>query len=438
MIGLLEHDPLLALVFAVLLGSLIGSITGLIPGVHVNTVAPLVLAIALAGGVQNGGSDGALWAALLLFSVATVHTILNVIPTLAAPLPEDDTALILMPVQRMAQNGHATSALSISIVGSWIAASLAILLLLVILFLFPRHLPRLPHGVTLFGVTAILFLLIVRQSRPWHATGILLLSGIAGMLLLPRSFPGPLGGDGTVLLPAFAGLYGAPLLVMTLSEKPPDPHGPTDTNEKTPDPEDDQTERLPRSPPVAPLLGTACGLLVALFPGLTSATAGAFGRALRSPKNDAEDVAMLSAVDTANVIGNSGALVVWGATRSGASAAALTAYPSIAATGAGTTGALALATLLGAAALASLGALRWGSGLVVRLRRIPARNLALGALLLLVAIVAIASGPGGLLVTLFLLPLGLLPHHWGAPRALLMGFLLVPYLAGSFADGGVW
>lgn len=435
MIGLLENQPLLALLFAVLIGSLIGGFTGLIPGVHVNTVAPLVLAVALAGGAQSGGSDGALWAALLLFSVATVHTILNVIPTLAAPLPEDDTALILMPVQRMAQNGHAASALSISIVGSWVAASLAILLLLAVLFLFPRHLPRLPHGATIFAVTAILFLLVIRQSRPWHATGVLLLSGLAGALLLPRSFPGPLGGDGTVLLPAFAGLYGAPLLVMTLSEKPPVPDGAqTEADEDPPD-EQIETTPVPKSTPTAPLLGTACGLLVALFPGLTSATAGAFGRALRSPKNDAEDVSMLSAVDTANVIGNTGALLIWGATRSGASAAAITAHPAIAATGAGTTAALGLASLLGAAALASLAALRWGSGLVIRLRRVPSRNLATGALLLLVFIVAMASGPMGLLVTLFLLPLGLLPHFWGAPRALLMGFLLVPYLAGSFADG---
>jgi putative membrane protein len=440
LIGLLESQPLLALGFAITLGTLIGTFTGLVPGVHVNTVAPIVLAVALATTTQaNDPTTGALWAALLIFSVAIVHTLINVIPTLAAPLPEDDTALILLPVQRMTQAGHAREALTISIIASWTAAALATLLLVTILLAFPRHVPNLPHGITLYAVTGILVLLLSRQSRPMHATMILLFSGTAGLFLLDRSFPGPLGGDGTVLLPAFAGLFGAPLLLLTLTENSktqntsdpsPTPTTPSPTD-STPPPSKPTTGRVPA------LLGTFCGLLVALFPGLTSATAGAFGRALRQPRSDAEDVAMISAVDTANVIGNTGALLVWGATRSGASAAAQSAHPTIAATGAGLSAALGLAGLLGATALAGLAALRWGPRLVEVVRRIPPRSLAAGALALLALIVLLAAGPTGLLVTLLLVPLGLLPHKWGAPRALLMGFLLVPYLGASFAAGPV-
>lgn len=399
-----------------------GTLTGLLPGLHVNTVAPMVLgATALIPALGRGVGQGTL-AALLLFSVALTHTILNVIPTLAAPIPDGDESLVLLPIQRMAQQGRAVEALDISVRASWLGGLVAAIVALAVLQAWPMGAPRIPPRMAVWGVTAVVVLLVVRHPRPFHAVGLFALAGTAGALLLPLTIVGPLGGDGTILLPAFAGLFGAPLLLIALSEEI-DPEAPAAAGRIT----------APPPPRIASWLGTGCGLLVALFPGLTSATAGAVGRAIRLPANDDEEVAMLSAVDTANVVGNTAALLVWGATRSGASAAAEVAEPRLSLSGAGLLAGLTVSTLIVATWLSAWGTLRYGPGLVTRLRRIDPQRLALFGLLLLIGIVLVHSGPLGLVVAAALVPLGMLPHQWGVPRALLMGFLLVPYLVSATA-----
>ncbi|MBW3583916.1 MAG: tripartite tricarboxylate transporter permease [Euryarchaeota archaeon] len=396
------------LAVVVLAGTLGGACTGLLPGLHVNTLAPLLLASAV--------FLDPLAAVLLILSVATSHTIVNVVPTLAAPLPEDDTSLVLLPIQRLARAGHAGPALLASVRASWAAGALAAILGLLFLLL-PIPFDGIPNAWTRTGVLGIVLLLILGTRRPGHAALLFLFAGAAGIILLPHSIPGPLGGDGSVLLPAFAAFFGTPLLVMALA-------GPPTGDDPTPD----ATGAMENPGFLPTLLGTGCGLLVSLFPGLTSATAGAFGRAVRSPDNDIEDVAMVSAVNTANAMGNTVMMVLLGATRSGANAAAARLDPEIGGIGASTAAAALVAGLLVTTALSALLVLRTGPRLVGVLRRLPPRGLAAGGLGLLATIVFLANGPFGLLLVLFLLPLGFLPHHWSVPRALLMGFLLVPYL----------
>lgn len=426
-------DQAAVLIAALGAGTLVGTFTGLVPGVHVNTVAPVALGLVLTG-------DKALAApaALFIVSVAVVHTIINVIPTLAAPLPEDDTALSLLPIQRLAQAGHAGATLVASVRASWLGGLAAVGLLVALFTFLPGTLSELPRRIALQLIIGVVLLLVLRHSKPGRCLATFGLAGTAGITLLDATFVGPLGGSGTVLLPAFAGLFGAPLLLLTLhaGDAPDgfDPGTSDDVSDGEADGRPDENAAAPALPALerpsvfAAWTGAACGLLVALVPGLTSATAGAVGRAVRRPRDDLEDVTMLSAVDTSNVVGNTGALLVWGATRSGASVAAEQAWPAASGSGAGVAAGLVLGAMVVALASGSMVALRIGPGLVARLRRVDPQSLALGALVLLAAIVALYGGLMGLILTACLIPLGLLPHRWGTPRALLMGFLILPYL----------
>lgn len=420
-------DTFLLATAAVIAGTLVGLTTGLLPGLHVNTVAPVLLGIALL-------LDAPLIGALLVVAAATAHTVINVVPTLAAPLPDDDTALVLLPIQRMAQNGAALHALHVSVRASWAGGLLATWLVLLVFLAFPRGLAEIPDILALYAVVGVLVLLVYRHSRPGRALTVFALAGLAGHILLPVTLVGPLGGDGSVLMPAFAGLYGAPLLVITLMEPvaAPGPVDPTEDTDRADDPHGAEPD-LPGPGRMPLLIGTGCGILVSLFPGLTSATAGAFGRSLRAPEEDVEDVAMLSAVNTANVVGNTGMLLLYGATRSGAGLAVGRILPESLGVGTSVLAAGVVAAVATSLALAAIATLHLGPPLVNRLRRIPARPMALGALALLVAIVFLTTGLLGALVAAALLPLGMAPHRWGAPRALLMGFLLGPYLAARFA-----
>lgn len=401
------------LVLAAIGGTGLGVVTGLLPGLHVNTLAPVLVGLGLS-------LDAPLVAAVVIVATATTHTVLNVVPTLAAPLPDEDTALMLLPIQQMARAGRACEALRISVRASWVGGLSAIVVVLAAAWTFPR-LPSMPPAWTTLGVTAIVALLILKHPRGPLALFVFLLSGAIGALMLSMRTVGPFGGDGNMLLPIFTGFFGFPMLWLALREAPVgDASSPvTDSS--------DPGSRL-GVPALATIVGTFCGILVSLFPGLTSATAGAFGRALRRPDDDVEEVAMLSAVDTANAVGNAGALLLWGATRSGASIAMERVAGPLLATDATRGLAVVLGALVVSLVVGSSVALAGGPWLVTKLRGIPPRIAASAGIALLAMIVLLVNGFWGLLVAVMLVPLGLLPHRWQVPRALLMGVLLVPFL----------
>ncbi len=412
-------EPFTTIVLATVLGVGLGTATGLVPGLHVNTIAPGLVALGLLTDAPFAATAG-------ILATATTHTILNVIPTLAAPIPDEETSLLLLPIQQLARAGHAGIALEASVRASWRAGIVACVLVLVALWAAPSA-PRPAPALTIAVVTGVVAMMILRHPRGPYALVVLLASGAVGYLLLDVTLAGPFGGDGSPLLAVLTGFFGFPMLWLVLRDQT-DSDTTSDSDGSDDSPGSDPEDEGPTCPSWwAHATGMACGIMVSLFPGLTSATAGAFGRALRPSPDELEEVAMISAVDTANAVGNVGALLLWDAQRSGATIAVARVAGTSSVWGRDVLG-LLLACTLASVGLASWMALTWGPRLVATLRRVPPRRAAWAGVLILASIVLVGNGPGGLLVAALVTPLGLLPHRWQVPRALLMGVLLVPYL----------
>ncbi|MBN2518425.1 MAG: tripartite tricarboxylate transporter permease, partial [Candidatus Altiarchaeota archaeon] len=95
---------LLEYLLFLLLGILLGICTGLLPGLHVNTISIILLSLFPFMGV------GALQFAILLASMATVHTFLDFIPSIFLGAPEESTAMSILPTHRLLLQGRGVEA----------------------------------------------------------------------------------------------------------------------------------------------------------------------------------------------------------------------------------------------------------------------------------------------------------------------------------------
>src|SRR3989338_6638017 len=94
---------------ALIIGVIIGSITAIIPGLHSNLVATFIVALNFTN----------LPLPVILISIATTHLFVTIIPALYLSLPNESTAVSLLPGQQLVKEGkgydgvmaHANSAL---------------------------------------------------------------------------------------------------------------------------------------------------------------------------------------------------------------------------------------------------------------------------------------------------------------------------------------
>ncbi|MEW5937042.1 MAG: tripartite tricarboxylate transporter permease [Candidatus Thermoplasmatota archaeon] len=259
----------------------------------------------------------------------------------------------------------------------------------------------------------------------------LLAGGLGVLLLVPEGIaqltfhilPVPHSDEGAVLLlPLFAGLFGLPMLILSLKGRA---RIPPQSTEVTPL---NRREGLRSA-----ASGTLAGCITGWLPGISSAAAAVLAKHL-SPRVERETegfVLSVSAVNTANAVFNLLALFVIGRARSGAMkgvgtvlGAQLQLWNDISAV----PGALVLllcVVLL--AALLSFSATIWlGRRASKILPRVPYRLLALCAIATILMMVLIFSGTIGLLILPTATALGLLPPKIGVRRVHLMGCLIVP------------
>ncbi|WP_367883109.1 tripartite tricarboxylate transporter permease [Thermococcus peptonophilus] len=95
-----------------LLGALFGTFTGLMPGVHVNTLAVLL--------------NGALLPSLTLFAMGLTHTYLDAFPSTFLGIPDEGTALSILPAHRLVLAGKGMEVIRIALYSSFLATLLFI------------------------------------------------------------------------------------------------------------------------------------------------------------------------------------------------------------------------------------------------------------------------------------------------------------------------
>lgn len=94
------------------LGIGLGTFTGLIPGVHVNNIAPLLV------GLTAGSTLGPYQAISLIVAMMLTHTFLDFIPSTFLGVPNEDTALSVLPAHKLVLKGKGYEVIKLTALGS--------------------------------------------------------------------------------------------------------------------------------------------------------------------------------------------------------------------------------------------------------------------------------------------------------------------------------
>lgn len=388
-------------------GILLGTISGLTPGLHVNALAML---LALAAPTIPGPPH-LVGAAMLAAGVT--HSFLDVVPSLTLGVPDAAMAATVLPGHRLVLGGRGREALRLSVIGSTGAVCLALVLGWPVTILMTRLYPVISAHLPL--VLALVMLALLVGERTWLARlgglGGLLASGVLGLVILDSNPVGVLPVS-EVLLPAFAGLFGLPILIAAAQ------------GGGVPAQDDARIATRPRTVARSILAGGSAGGIVGYIPGVSAAIAAVLALAtLPGQSDDRGFLVAVSGVNTSNAIFALFALVALGSPRTGV----LVAYERASLP---LNLPLLLASITIAGSVAAVLVVVIGDRALGMAHDLDNRRLVAVVLGLLVVLAFLFAGVYGLGVLLAGTLIGYIPHIARARRVHLMGVLVVPLATG--------
>ena len=403
---MLEAEAAVAVAF-VAGGIALGTVSGLLPGLHANNMAFLL------AGVAPSVPGPRLYVAMAMLAAGVVHTFLDVVPSLALGVPDAAMAAVALPGHRLVLAGRGREALRLSAVGSGGAVVLAVPLAVPVTRIMTAAWPTVRAHLTLV-ILAVAVGLVVTEGSPMAMAGAavsLLASGLLGLATLELSPDAPLSAGG-LLVPLFAGLFGAPVLVDAIGGTGIPPQG------------DPGIAVSGREAAGLTGVGTVAGAVVGYVPAVSSAVA-ATGALLAVPGRYGARGFLIatSGVNTANAIFALFALIALGSPRTGV----LVAVEAVG-------GPVSLPHLL--VAVATAGAvgfvlvLALGDRYLAVVGRLDPTALSVAILAGLAGMSYLFAGRIGVVAYLAAAVVGLVPPRFRARRASLMGVLFGPLVVG--------
>jgi len=395
------------LVFAVL-GVGMGTFTGLIPGVHVNNLTPLLVGLA-ASSLLSPMNAVALVVAMML-----THTFIDYIPSTFLGVPEDATALSVLPAHRMVLEGKGYQAIKLTALGSLgalilSAASIAPLLLVI----EPAyHLVNPYMHLVLLGIVMVMVALEREPKKMLWAVLVFLLSGFLGVLTLDTN----LGGD-EILMPLLGGLFGMSVLIISMMG-----------TSSIPEQEISEEPFEARSCIKPICAGASAGILTGIIPGIGPAQGTVLAQMVTRSGGARDFLIGVSGVNTAKALFSFVALYAIGRPRSGAAVA----VGRIIDFGLSEL-LLVVGVALFAGGLATLVHLRIGRLAAKHIWRLPYRKMCAAVMVSIAGLSLYYAGPIGLLVLGTATAIGILPAAVGVRRTHGMGCIILPcilYFAG--------
>ena len=206
------------LLIACFLGILIGSITGIFPGIHVNTSGAIVFT--LSPYLLQFTSSEVI--CVFLASLAISHAILEFIPSTLLGVPDEGTALSILPGHRMVLEGRAKEAIRIVAIGGFGAIIVTILTLPLFAIILPGiHEVSKPYlWIFLLIVSIILIYRLSHNLKEIIWSFILFIfSGIIGWTIFETPIPSNLS-----LMATFTGLFGISTIIFSINDNSHIPH----------------------------------------------------------------------------------------------------------------------------------------------------------------------------------------------------------------------
>ncbi len=249
----------------VLAGILVGTFTGLTPGIHINLVS-LMLLSASPFLLQY---FNVLSLASFIISLSVAHTLVDFIPSIFLGVPEEGTALSVLPGHRFVLEGMGYEAVKLSIVGA-VVCFVAFLLVSPLLFVVVPIIFSYVKNYVGYILIGVSLFTIFRQKNKKHAIMVYFIAGLLGVFVFDLNLGDP-------LFPLFSGLFGISTLLISL-------------NDKVEIPKQRTTEHVTMTKKeLMPAIGSGLfsGSLVSIFPALGPAQAAVIAGLFtnNSPKN---------------------------------------------------------------------------------------------------------------------------------------------------------
>jgi putative membrane protein len=269
------------LMIATLIGVFAGIITGLTPGVHINLVAAMLLS----SSVYLLNYASALSLAAFIISMSVTHTFLDALPSIYLGAPDSDQAMGVLPGHRYLLAGHGMKAVKLTIIGSFGAVILSIVLFPLFVLIVKYGYPLVNEYIAYILIGTALFMLLRDQKRLW-ALLIFLLSGCLGIIVLNMpNLSNP-------LFPLLSGLFGVSTLLISLYDKQNIP----------PQKDEDMLEMKKGIFLKALISGQFSGFITAVLPGLSSSIAAVISLQFSKKLGDQGFMVLIGSIGTVSFI----------------------------------------------------------------------------------------------------------------------------------------
>jgi len=407
-------------------GTLVGVVMGCLPGFHIYTLLGLGL---IAVGSPVSGPAAALIPAFTVAAV-TAWAVAGSIPAVLLSAPDESAVFTVLPGQRYLLQGRGVEAIFLLSLGSACALVALVPLALILMPVLPGlHRVLMPHyHWILWTIIAFMLLSEWPQGRTaglapgrrlWSGLrnvmaglSTFVLAGLLGIILFNRS-PLPVAVAAQGLMPAFAGLFAVPWLLLNAMSRVRLP----------------EQRRSPGGVPAPAMLayGVTAGTLGGAFAAFVPVISGGIGSLLAghalSTRNERTFLLAQGACRSVYYSGGLLMLFVPALGLSHGSAASMLRVVHIMRPG---DGAVALAAACIGAGPALLLVMPATRGMLRLLERHGYRRVSLTALALLLLLVGTFGGLAGLALMLVATGIGLIPPLFGARRLNALGVVLLP------------
>ena len=198
---------IIEITIAVLVGVIGGIFSGLTPGIHTNLLVTLLFSISpflLA-------FTSPLIISALIVSMAITHTFLNVLPAVYLGAPDSEGKILsVLPGHRMLLQGKGYEAVTLTVLGSFLAIILGIALTPLLLKFLPALYSSIKNYIGYLLVIISIYM-IFRERKKFWAFFIFMLAGIFGMSVLNLNMKEP-------LFPLLSSLFGVAGLLISLKD----------------------------------------------------------------------------------------------------------------------------------------------------------------------------------------------------------------------------
>lgn len=372
-------------ILLILLGVGAGILIGLIPGFHINNLIPFFIFLPF--------TNPQFFFFIIAVSVAYVFS--SIFPGVLLGIPNEDTALIVLPGHRLVLEGKAYNALILSIYGCFFALLFSTFFLFFFWILMPTLYSALKFAIP-FILLLIIFILIFLDRLP--ALIIISLSGILGILTFNLN----------LLLPLLTGFFGMSTLLISLFH---DTKLPKQTIKFEPNISRFQILR-------ASFISTFFGSIFNTLPAVSSSITALIGKVFGKMKSE-EFLVFIGGTNITYMIFSFFAFVFIGRTRSGSAVFLSKIFNQ--------EHVLFLAgIILVSGVVSALVCLKISVRLVEIYRKVDYRKMTVFAMFFLIIVVTVFTGFLGLLVFFTSTCIGLACNYLRVKRINCMASLIIP------------